>query len=102
MEDLDINDLPEEVTINTVLQINTKYGFVLVRDSEDDVREGYASLSEPLEVTFKISKSRSDITKEAVDNLKAESQKIRAEAESKCNRIDEQMQRLLALSSDAG
>ena len=96
MKDLDINNLPEEYTTTVYLSWNTTYEWANVYENspEDDPKRFL--LAEPVEVTFKI-KPREDVTKDAVEGLRREIEKVRAAANIKCNQLEEKIQNLLAL-----
>ncbi len=91
------NNLPETITLNLSAYVSD-HGWVRTLDESDkSVADSYTEISsEPVEVTFKI-KQRDEITGELVDRLREESQKVRADAEIKCQRIDEKINSLLAL-----
>ncbi len=97
---ININDLPKEITMNLVLVVSD-FGWLKVFDvSDKSVINNYVGLTaEPVLVTFKID-SKADITAGLVENLKAESQKIRADAEVQCKEIDDKINSLLALTND--
>ncbi len=97
---INVNDLPKKVTMNLVLTVSD-FGWLKVFDASDEsVINNYIGLTvEPVSVTFKIG-SKADITAGLVENLKAESQRIRADAEVKCKEIDEKVNSLLALTCD--
>ncbi len=90
--ELDINNLPKEVTVNVSLMIDDDGWLCANLYNASDI---YTTIGE-VEVTFKI-KQKAEITDEIVDRLKNESQKIRADAEVKCERIEQKIQTLLAL-----
>lgn len=92
---LDANELPEEITLNLV-PILSEYGSVLVHESD---LEGYTTIGEPVEVTFKL-KTKDVISKEIVVSLREKASKIRATAESQCVQIEERIQSLLALPNN--
>ena len=91
---LDINDLPEEITQKVFLLYNQRWGIVTVhpRDDMDD----YICIAEPVEVTFKI-KPREDTVKAAIESLRRQIQIVRAAAEVECNQLEGRIQNLLAL-----
>jgi len=93
----DINDMPAEVTM-TVIPTISPYGTVcLYRKVMDD----YTQIAEPIEITFKTISG--DVIKNGVvENLKAESTQIRAEAEMQCKIIEDKIQSLLALPDNSG
>jgi hypothetical protein len=62
----------------------------------DYVMTDYTLISEPVEVTFKL-KKREEVNSSLVKCLKAEAQKITADAEIRCHAINEKIQSLLAL-----
>jgi hypothetical protein len=95
MQDFDIKNPPEEITVTIYLGISDEYGWLRLLESEVDI---YTIVSEPVQVTFKIA-SREAITKGVIEGMRKEEQNIRAEAESKCKRIDEKIQSLLAIES---
>ncbi len=97
---IDMNNLPEELTMNLVLVVSD-FGWLKVFDASDKTLiNSYVGLSiEPVSVTFKIG-SKTDITNGLVENLKAESQKIRADAEVECREIGDKINSLLALTND--
>ena len=94
--DLDINNLPEEVTTTVYPRLNTEYGYVHLSVCKEGGGPDYVSLCEPVDFTFKI-KNKKEITTDLVASLKAESSRIRAEAEVACQDIDNKIQSLLAL-----
>jgi hypothetical protein len=89
---LNANELPEEITL-TVTLIMSEYGTIMVNAGDID---GYTTIGEPVEVTFK-TKDRESICKEMVIDLREKASKIRAAAESQCVQIEEKIQSLLAL-----
>ena len=89
---MNINDLPEEIELKLVPMLSA-YGYITVHEK---LLDGYVQIGAPFTVKFKTI-SKDVITKGVVDNLKAESQKIRADAEVKCKLIDEKINTLLAL-----
>ncbi len=97
---INMNDLPEEITMNLVLVV-TDFGWIKAFDvSDESIIKNHIGISvKPVLVTFKIG-SKADITNGLVENLKAESQKIRADAEVQCKEIDEKINSLLALTND--
>lgn len=94
MSYLDVNDLPEEIT-EAIYPLMSEYGTVLFHDSTMD---GYTTLGDPVEVTFKL-KKKDEISKQLVVDLRDKASKIRAEAEIECSQIEEKIQSLLALPS---
>ncbi len=96
---IDINNLPEEITTTLYAYYNTDFNFISYRDNNDIRDSTMVLMSEGVSVDFKIT-GRDVITKNVVDGLKAESQKIRADAEVKCKRIDDKINSLLAIESD--
>ena len=96
MNNLDINNLPEEYTTTIYLCWSTEYEWEGVQEFEPGDDPERILIAEPLEVTFKI-KPREDAVNAAVENLKREIEKIRAVAEVKCNQIEGKIQKLLAL-----
>ncbi len=97
--DIDINNLPEEITVEMYAYYNTEFNFISYRDNNDVRNSAMVLMSEGVSMTFKTA-NKGAITKQAVDNLKAESQKIRADAEVKCKRIDDKINSLLAIEND--
>ncbi len=97
---IDMNNLPSEITMNLVLVV-TDFGWIKAFDvSDESIIKNHVGLTEkPVLVTFKID-SKADITSGLVENLKAESQKIRADAEVECKEIDDKLNSLLALTND--
>ncbi len=98
---ININELPKEITMDLVLE-STDWGWLRVYEAKDTCIGGNTNISissETVTVTFK-TKGKTDITAGLVENLKAESQKIRADAEVKCKEIDEKINSLLALTCD--
>ena len=92
--EFDINNPPEEITIDVFLSLS-EYGHLAVSHLSIE-SQGYTNLAEPIKATFKL-KKRNEITDGMVDNLKAEKQKLIADTEVKCNRIDDKINQLLAL-----
>ncbi len=97
---IDINNLPEEITMDLVLVV-TEFGWLKAFNADDgSVIENHTKLTnKTTRVTFKIG-SIKEIKGGVVDKLKAESKKIRADAEVKCKRIDDKINSLLAIESD--
>ncbi len=89
---IDINDLPETVTVY-IYPLLSSYGNVMVHTNTID---GYTQIGEPVSVTFK-TRSKDVIVSDVVANLKEESSKIRAKAEVECNRINDKINSLLAI-----
>lgn len=97
MNDLDINNLPEEYTTTIYIYWNNKYQYANISDySPDDDDPERFLIAEPLEVTFKI-RPKEDTVKEAVDGLRKNIEAIRARANVECNKLEEKIQSLLAL-----
>ncbi len=92
---IDINNLPEEVTTDVYLLMDDS-GWLASNITE--LSEHYTTIGK-VEVTFKI-KRKDKITGDIVDRLKDGAQKIRADAEVKCKRIDDKINSLLAIESD--
>ncbi len=97
--DIDINNLPEEITVEMYAYYNTDFNFISYRDNNYARSGTMVLISDAVSVDFKIT-GRDVITKNVVDGLKAESQKIRADAEVKCKMIDDKINSLLAIESD--
>jgi len=95
--DIDINNLPDEITTDVYLLLS-EHGYVTMHT---DVMDCYTTLGEPVQVTFKL-KGREDITSEIVTKLNKEAASIRADAEIKCQRIEDKIQSLLALPEKVG
>ncbi len=93
--DIDINNLPEEITTDVYLLMDDS-GWLTSNITE--LNKFYTTIGK-VEVTFKI-KHKDKITGDIVGRLKAESQKIRADAEVKCKMIDDKINSLLAIESD--
>ncbi len=89
---IDVNNLPEEVTTKIYLMMDDS-GWLTSNISE--LSKYYTTIGSA-EVTFKI-KQKAEITDEIVDRLRDESQKIRADAQVECERIEQKIQTLLAL-----
>lgn len=92
---LDIDDLPEELTISVYPHM-TQFGSLNISDTDLGEDSYYTLIGEPVEVTLKLMK-RDKVVDGVVANLKAEAQKVMADAQVKCNQIDEKIQSLLAL-----
>ena len=96
---IDLNDLPEEITMDVVLN-STDWGFVrMYSPDEAAIVDGIVISAKPVTVTFKVI-GKAEATTEIVKELKEKSQKIKAIAEVKCNEIDEKINSLLALTCD--
>ncbi len=98
---ININELPKEITMDLVLE-STDWGWLRVYEAKDTCTGGDTMISissETVTVTFK-TKGKTEITAGLVENLKAESKKIRANAEASCKEIDEKINSLLALTCD--
>ena len=91
---IDLNNLQEEVTQDIYLLVNEKWGWTTTYEKPD--LEDYTCLAGPVTVTFEV-KDRNEIINAAVESLRNEIQKVRAEAEVKCNAIEEKIQSMLAL-----
>jgi hypothetical protein len=57
----------------------------------------YVRLSEPVEVEF-TPRQDTDVLKEAVESLKTEIQRVRAEAQKEVENLEEEIQKLLAIT----
>ena len=95
MNDLDIKNLPEEYTTTVYLVWKNEYSWAQVSEYSPDDPDSFL-IAEPIEITFKM-RPREDATKEAVEGLRREIEKVRAAANIKCNQIEEKIQSLLAL-----
>ena len=96
IDDLDIKNLPEEVTTTVYLSWSYEYEWANVYaypPTDDDDR---CLIAEPLEVTFKV-KTSEDAINNTVTELKKKIQEIRAKSEAQCNAIEEKIQSYLAL-----
>ena len=91
---IDLNNLPEEVTVDMYLHAHSEYDFVYV--SQYAERADYACIAGPIAVTYETNHREKNI-KDAVESLRNEIQKVRAEAEVKCGAIEEKIQSMLAL-----
>ena len=91
---IDLNNLPEEVTEDVYLHVHNKYNFTNINVYPD--MENYTCIAGPITVTFEV-KDRDEVVKTAVESLRNAIQKVRAEAEVKCNAIEEKIQSMLAL-----
>lgn len=96
MNELNINDLPEEYTTAVYLIWNTEYDWANVYQCPPDDDPNRFLIAEPLEITFKI-KPKEETVNQAIEGLRREIEKIRAAAEVKCNQIESKIQNLLAL-----
>ena len=91
-----------ELTCDVIFTKNVNYGSISTFNTEVGERLG-DYLSEYIEVgrvtvTVEI---KDDITPETIEALKAEKQKIGAEAQVKINNLEEQIQSLLAIECDS-
>ena len=91
---LDLNNLPEEVTKDIYLHVHNEYNFIGIVAYPD--MDDYTCVAGPVTVTFKVN-DRDKIINGAVESLRNEIQKVRAEAEVRCNSIEEKIQGMLAL-----
>ena len=91
---IDLNNLPEEVTEDVYLHIHNQWAFTSI--NQYDELEDYTCIAGPVTVTFVVN-DRNKIIKDAVESLRNEIQKVRAEAEVKCGAIEEKIQSMLAL-----
>ena len=91
---LDLNNLPEEVTEDVYLHVRNEYNFTSINVYPD--MEDYTCIAGPVTVTFEV-KDKSEVINTAVESMRNEIQKVRAEAEVKCNAIEEKIQSMLAL-----
>ena len=94
MSYLDITDLPEEVTEDIYLFVHDEWSFMSISQHPD--MDDYTRVAGPLSVTFKI-KDNDEIINDVVASLRKSMQTVRAEAEVKCNAIEEKIQSYLAL-----
>lgn len=97
--DLNINNLPETITVDVYPSVHANYGFFTVWSGS--VCESYIPIGEPVSVTFTLSPSNTAM-QSAVDALRAEQQEIRAKSERQCMELENKIQSLLALESDNG
>ena len=91
---IDLNNLPEEVTVDMYLLVHDEYDFVHV--SQYAKSDGYTCIAGPVPVTF-VTNDRDKIIRDAVASLRKAIQTIRADAELKCGAIEEKIQGMLAL-----
>ena len=91
---IDLNNLPEEVTEDVYLHVHNEWDFTSL--SQYDYMDDYTCIAGPVTVTF-VTNDRDKIIKEAVESLRNEIQKVRAEAEVRCGAIEEKIQSMLAL-----
>ena len=91
---IDLNNLPDEHTVDMYLLANNEYGFVHV--SQYAKSDGYTCIAGPVPVTF-VTNDRDKIIRDAVASLRKAIQTIRADAEVECNAIEEKIQGMLAL-----
>ena len=91
---IDLNNLPEEVTVDVYLLVHDEYDFLHV--SQYAKSDGYTCIAGPVPVTF-VTNDRDKIIRDAVASLRKAIQTIRADAELKCNAIEEKIQGMLAL-----
>lgn len=91
--EMDINNLPDELTVRTFLMVD-QFGWITMHTDEMD---NYIVLSE-MDVTFKL-KPREDVVNESIARLRAIIKETRAKAETECKQIEEKIQSLLALPS---
>ena len=91
---IDLNNLPEEVTEDVYLHVHNEWNFTSINQYPD--MEDYTCIAGPVTVTFEVS-DRDKIINDAVESLRNEIQKVRAKAEVKCNAIEEKIQSMLAL-----
>ena len=91
---IDLNNLPEEVTEDIYLLMNDRWGWTAIYEKPD--LEDYTCIAGPVAVTFQV-EDKDKIIKDAVESLRNEIQKVRAEAEVKCGAIEEKIQSMLAL-----
>ena len=68
-------------------------------DTDSWLADGYISVG-TAELTVKVS-TREDITRNAVAGLRKQQQAVRAEAEQSAQRIERQIQQLLAITNEA-
>ncbi len=97
IEEADQSNLPEAITATLYLQQNIAHGYFYVSQFKPD-EEFYTLIAEPMDVTFKI-KDNDEIIKKVVENLRSQIQKTRADAEMKCNGLEEKIQSLLCLEA---
>ena len=94
MNELDINNLPEEYTTTVYLVWKNEYSWAQV--SEYPPSGSDSLIAEPIEVTFRM-KPKEDTVKDAVNGLRREIERVRAAANIKCNELEGRIQSLLAL-----
>ena len=91
---IDLNNLPEEVTVDMYLHVHSEYDFIHISQYAESA--DYTCIAGPVAVTFQV-EDKDKIIKDAVELLRNEIQKVRAEAEVKCGAIEEKIQSMLAL-----
>ena len=95
MNELDINNLPEEYTTTVYLVWKNEYSWAQVSEYSPDDSDSFL-IAEPIEVTFRM-KPKEDTVKDAVNGLRREIERVRAAANIKCNELEGRIQSLLAL-----
>jgi len=96
MNELDINNLPEEYTTTVYLVWKNQYSWAHVSGFSPDNYPDEFLIAEPIEVTFRM-KPKEDTVKDAVNGLRREIERVRAAANIKCNELEGRIQSLLAL-----
>ena len=91
-----IEDIPKEVTMTLIPQMNPRYNFVRLYET---VADDYVQIGDPVSVTF-VTKQPGEIRDMVVASLRHQIQTTRAESEMKVQAIEGQIQSLLALSCD--
>ena len=91
---IDLINLPEEVTEDFFLLMHENWGWTAMYETPD--LEDYVCIAGPVTVTF-VTNDKDKIINDAVDSMRNEIQKVRVEAEVKCNAIEEKIQSMLAL-----
>ena len=92
---IDLNNLPEEVTEDMYLLVHDEFSYTYISPYQNDM-DGFTCIAGPVPVTFKIN-DKDKIINNAVASLRKAIQTIRADAELKCGAIEEKIQGMLAL-----
>ena len=90
-------DIPSEITVTLYPQVHMEYGWITYGDH---LMKEHIQIADPIEITF--ATKTDNVREQVVESLREKASRIRAESERECMQIEDQIQRLLALSFDSG
>ena len=93
---IDIKELPEEITVMVCPCVHSHYGWFALHEDPLTECSDYIGIGDPVEVTFKLG-SREDAMNDVIGKLKKEQAEIRVDSEKRCMGLEEKIQQLLAL-----